>query len=103
MKSPRFPLREPTLRPLFDRANLRRVWDKKVRNAMRQQFLPDPIDHIDFHQNLAANCAELELAIFSGSYAPSETRRILQEKSKGLCRQKSMLERIPPGANKSSG
>jgi len=87
MKSPRFSLRESSLRPILDRANLRRVWDKKVRHAMRQQFLLDPIDHIDFHQSLASNCGCIEALIFSGSYAPGQTRRILQEKSKGLCRQ----------------
>jgi len=54
---------------------------------MRDQFLPDPIDHLDFHQSLSAECERLETLIISGSYSPGETRRLLQEKSKGLCRQ----------------
>jgi hypothetical protein len=87
MKSPRFGLREPTLRPLFDRGNLRRLWKTKVRDAMRDQFLPDPIDHLDFHQSLSVECQRIETLIISGAYTPGETRRLLQEKSKGLCRQ----------------
>jgi hypothetical protein len=54
---------------------------------MRDQFLPDPIDHLDFHQSLSIECQRLEALIASGAYIPGETRRLLQEKSKGLCRQ----------------
>ena len=54
---------------------------------MRDQFLLDPIDHLDFHHRLGVECANLEKMITSGSYMPGQSRRILIEKSKGLCRQ----------------
>lgn len=54
---------------------------------MRDQFLADPIDHLDFHQRLGAECDALERIIKTGGYSPGESRRILVEKSKGLCRQ----------------
>lgn len=87
MQSPKFPFRQSELRPLFTAGTIRRIWTRKVRQGMRRHYLPDPIDHLDFQLNLAAECAVLEASIFSGSYAPGHTRRILVEKSKGLCRQ----------------
>jgi len=87
MRSPRFAAREAQLRPILSRGTLRAVWEKNVRQAMRRQLIADPIDHLDFHQSLSAQCDRIETAIRSGSYSPSPVRRILVEKSKGLCRQ----------------
>lgn len=87
MQSPKFPFRQSELRPLFTAGTIRRIWTDKVRKGMRRHHLPDPIDHLDFQLNLAAECAVLEASIFTGAYAPGDTRRILVEKSKGLCRQ----------------
>jgi len=87
MKSPRFALRETEIKQVFASSRLRQTWRNKVRAKMRTQFLPDPIEHLDFHISLTANCAQLEQLVCSGHYLPAPAHRILMEKSKGLCRQ----------------
>lgn len=87
MQSPKFAFRRKELRPLFTSGVIRRIWKDKVRTGMRRHHLPDPVDHMDFHLNLSAEAAQLETTILSGSDAPGQSRRILVEKSRGLCRQ----------------
>jgi hypothetical protein len=87
MRSPRFVLRETEIKPVFAASRLRHTWKTKVRAKMRTHFLPDPIEHLDFHVNLTQNCAQLERRVCRGEYLPEPAHRILMEKSKGLCRQ----------------
>src|SRR5712675_843308 len=87
MKSPRFALREIELRPILNSGELKRAWKQKIRAKFRNQDLLDPIEHLDFHVNLEQECKNLENAISSGSYAPRPSKRMLVEKSKGICRQ----------------
>jgi hypothetical protein len=54
---------------------------------MRTHFLPDSIEHLDFHLALTAHCDQLERLVCGGHYLPAGAHRILMEKSKGLCRQ----------------
>lgn len=87
MKSPRFEIRAAPLRRIFSAQNLERVWKKKVRIALRAQFLNDGIEHFDFHISRRIECQKLSRLILDGSYVPERAHRILVEKSKGLCRQ----------------
>src|SRR5262245_54367743 len=87
MKSPRFDLREREIRAVLSSSLLKQTWKQKIRAKLRQQLLTDPIEHLDFHINLTANCQQLERLVCDGGYVPGPTRRILIEKSKGLCRQ----------------
>jgi hypothetical protein len=59
----------------------------KVREAMRRQPLPDPLEHLDFHIRLQSACGEIVSEVMSGGYVPKPVLRLLSEKSKGLCRQ----------------
>jgi hypothetical protein len=54
---------------------------------MRAQLIDDPIEHLDFHLNLSAECAAIERIVGTGAYVPGPAQRVLVEKSKGLCRQ----------------
>lgn len=87
MLSPRFPFRAEELQDVFSRSRLASTWRNKVRYKLRNQLLPDPIEHLDTHRNLAAVCQSIERKVLGGSYAPASVRRVLAEKSKGLCRQ----------------
>lgn len=87
MKSPRFVLREEDIRKVFAASRLSHTWRTKVRDKMRNHVLPDPIEHLDFHLNLSANCDQIAQLVCSGHYLPAPAHRILMEKSKGLCRQ----------------
>lgn len=87
MKSPRFDARAAPLRKIFTENNLAKVWRKKVRASMKQQFLVDGIEHFDFHVQCETECQKLSTLILSGEYVPGRAQRILVEKSRGLCRQ----------------
>jgi hypothetical protein len=54
---------------------------------MREQFINDGIEHLDFHMARKLESEKLSHLILSGDYAPQKAQRILVEKSKGLCRQ----------------
>ncbi len=87
MHSPRFPARTKELKNVFEKGRLIFAWKKKVRISMRDQFLSDPIEHFDFDLNFNQRCEDLEREVLIGEYEPRPVRRILSEKSKGLCRQ----------------
>jgi hypothetical protein len=87
VRSPRFELRAKPLRTIFSPANLERVWSKKVRVSMREQFLNDGIENFDFHMSRRLECQKLSQLILEGAYTPQRAQRILVEKGKGLCRQ----------------
>lgn len=54
---------------------------------MRDQFLCDGVENLDFHINRKTESQKLSQLILSGGYTPQKSQRILVEKSKGLCRQ----------------
>lgn len=87
MQSPKFDMRAKELLPLFTAAKLKAIWEKKIRLDMRKQHIVDAIDHIDFHISSKDECAAIEAIIRAGDYKPGDCRRVLVEKSKGLCRQ----------------
>jgi hypothetical protein len=87
MKSPKFQLKKKDLEEVINVSRLKSRWKSKVREAMRRQPLPDPLEHLDFHIRLESACTELVSEVMSGVYAPKSPLRLLSEKSKGLCRQ----------------
>jgi hypothetical protein len=87
MYSPKFPLKKKDLEEVISPFRLKSRWRNKVRDAMRQQLIPDPVEHLDFHINLDAMCTAIAAEVCSGAYIPRPPIRLLSEKSKGLCRQ----------------
>jgi hypothetical protein len=87
MQSPKFPAKRADLLEVINAASLRSRWRAKVRDAMRKQPIPDPVEHLDFHTTLDAMCNGIAAEVFSGQYTPRPPIRYLSEKSKGLCRQ----------------
>lgn len=51
MKSPRFEIRAAKLRRIFSASNIEKIWKDKVRISMRDQFLCDGVENLDFHIN----------------------------------------------------
>lgn len=74
MKSPRFDIRAAPLRTIFSASNLERIWKKKVRIAMRDQFLNDGIENFDFHVACKAECQKLSRLILDGDYVPTRAQ-----------------------------
>ena len=87
MHSPKFPLKIDDLRKVVNVGRLKGVWKAKVREAMRNQPIPDPLENLDFHVLLNSYCEAIETEVCSASYIPRPPDRFLSEKSKGLCRQ----------------
>lgn len=87
MRSPRFDIRAKKLQVIFSPENIEKIWKKKVKISMRDQFLCDGIENFDFHVNCKIESKKLSHLILSGDYVPQKSQRILVEKSKGLCRQ----------------
>lgn len=87
MQSPSFDSRRTALAEIFRRNSLRRTWRYKVRYALRDRVLPDPVDYMDFHVTLSRNVGNLIELVTRGEYQPRTPARLLMEKSRGLCRQ----------------
>jgi hypothetical protein len=56
MHSPKFPLKIDDLRKVINRSRLKITWKSKVRDALRRQPIPDPLENLDFHVSLTSNC-----------------------------------------------
>jgi hypothetical protein len=85
-QSPRFKLRQKEIGEVINKYRLKATWKNKVRSALRDQFLPDPVDFYDYQLNINRIAEQLEITVLSGNYVPRSPKRIAQEKSKGLCR-----------------
>jgi hypothetical protein len=87
MKSPKFRLRSRNLSAVVTPAAIKRVWKDTVRQAMRRQLIEDPIELYDIHLNISSVAETLASRLVNCEYAPERPKRVLVEKSKGLCRQ----------------
>jgi hypothetical protein len=87
MQSPKFPIKQSDIKEVINVSRLKSRWKEKVRDAMRTQPIPDPVEHLDFHITLDGSCTSIAADVCSGTYIPHTPIRLLAEKSKGLCRQ----------------
>ena len=87
MKSPKFSLREAELRIVINQERLKFTWKEKLRQQMRGQYLPDPLEFLDIHSEIDVVARDIAAVVFGGSYTAKPPSRYLIEKSKGLCRQ----------------
>lgn len=87
MHSPKFANKKDDLSKIVNSFRLKSTWKSKVRNAMRNQPIPDVVENLDFHVNLEARCTSISNEILTALYIPRPATRLLSEKSKGLCRQ----------------
>jgi hypothetical protein len=86
MHSPRFKAKIRSLSNSINEISLADSWKKKVRNDLKRQIIPDAVEYLDIHVNIAAHAANIASDIRSGNYIPSHVTRLTSEKSKGLCR-----------------
>ena len=86
MHSPKFAAKAKILAATINATSLKKAWKTKVRNELRRQLIPDPVEFLDFHIEADASCASLAQEIDAGTYAPSHVTRLRVEKGNGLCR-----------------
>src|SRR5205814_6531324 len=87
MQSPKFPIKRLDIEEVINPGRLRSRWIQKVRDSLRHQPIPDPVEHLDFHVRLDGICRSIAAEVAAGRYIPRPPVRFLSEKSKGLCRQ----------------
>lgn len=89
MHSPKFEQKSAEFRRIVSASILSHLWKKKrgVRDHMRRQLIPDPVEYLDFHMQHRQRCVSLETLICAGDYIPAPVLRMRVEKGKGLCRQ----------------
>lgn len=87
MQSPKFPQKAKHLQNIVSASTLQKLWKNHVRDRLRRQIVPDPVEFLDFHIHVKQRCWELESVVCSGGYLPRPVVRLKVEKSKGLCRQ----------------
>jgi hypothetical protein len=69
MHSPKFPLKAKKLRDVINVPRLKSTWKNKVREAMRRQPIPDPLEHLDFHIRIEVICTAIEAEVLSAAYS----------------------------------
>ncbi len=87
MKSPKFRLRKQDLESVITTSNIKTTWKGTVRDAMKRQFIEDPVEFLDINLSISSVASNLTTLVVDGEYVPHVPTRILSEKSKGLCRQ----------------
>src|SRR5260370_38138423 len=80
MHSPKFPLKAKDLKDVINVSRLKSTWKNKVREAMRRQPIPDPLENLDFHTRIDAICLTIEGEELTAAYIPHTPTRFLSKK-----------------------
>lgn len=94
MQSPKFQFLVNDLDSVFSNPNLREEWKKRVRAQLRKQQIFDAIEYRDFNDNSTEIIKRLRREIIAGNYSVKAPKRYLVEKSRGLCRQMTLIHPI---------
>lgn len=93
MKSPKFQFIEKDISTLFSEQNIKSTWNG-LKKQIRSQITLDLIEYKDYDLNIKTICRELNQAISLSKYQTKKTNLYLVEKSRGLCRQMTMVHPI---------
>lgn len=91
MQSPKFKFLKNELSETFALDLLEEEWKKRVRYQIRKQLVFDPIEYRDYNDDLRKLVRTVRSSVLSGSYKASPSKRYLIEKSRGLCRQMTLV------------
>lgn len=70
---------------------MREEWKKRVRYQLRKQLVFDAIEYRDYNDNLTRLISQIQREVLSGEYIVRKPKRFLAEKSRGLCRQMTLV------------
>jgi hypothetical protein len=70
---------------------MREEWKKRVRYQIRKQLVFDPIEYRDYNDNIDRIITKVQREVLSGEYVVKKPKRFLAEKSRGLCRQMTLV------------
>lgn len=91
MKSPKFKFIQPELDAVFTLSALDEEWKKRVGYQIRKQLIFDPIEYRDYKENSKEIIKKVRSDVLGSLYTVSDSKRYLVEKSKGLCRQMTLI------------
>lgn len=91
LQSPKFKFLRHELDDAFSSSLLKTEWRKRVRYQIRKQLIFDAIEYRDFNDRLSDMVIEIRHEILNGGYRVRSSKRYLVEKSKGLCRQMTLV------------
>lgn len=92
MRSPKFTFSVKSLHSCVSKSNIEQAWRKKVKPQLRKQILWDLIEFRDIDLDIKSISALMETEVSQVSYQVSKPKTYLAEKSKGLCRQMTLVE-----------
>ncbi|PDT05480.1 hypothetical protein CO655_32585 [Rhizobium sp. M1] len=91
MQSPKFQFLQQDLKDVFSASLMREEWKKRVRYQLRKQLVFDAIEYRDYNDNLTKLISQIQREVLSGEYIVRKPKRFLAEKSRGLCRQMTLV------------
>ena len=91
MQSPKFKFLQQDLDEVFQLKYLEYEWKKTVKEKIRKQLIFDPIEYRDYDAEHRYHATQVRKEILSGNYTVRPPKRYLVEKSKGLCRQMTLV------------
>lgn len=91
MQSPKFKFIADELSETFAVVLLEEEWKKRVRYQIRKQLVFDPIEYRDYNDNIGKIIRDIRVKVLKGSHQVHYSKRYLTEKSRGLCRQMTLV------------
>jgi len=94
VQSPKFKFIRDELDAAFSASKLTEEWKKRVRYQIRKQLVFDPIEYRDYNDKLSSIVRAVRKQILGGIYEVRPAKRYLAEKSRGLCRQMTLVHPV---------
>ena len=94
MQSPKFQFLRADLESVFSKKALKDEWKKRVRAQIRKQVIFDAIEYRDYNENISSIVSRTCSKVIEGKYNVHTPKRYLAEKSRGLCRQMTLIHPI---------
>lgn len=91
MQSPKFQFLQSDIKDVFDISLLRAEWKKRTKHQIRKQVIFDVIEYRDIDQNVEHLIRQIRREVSDGTYAVRSPKRYTTEKSRGLCRQMTLV------------
>jgi len=92
MFSPKFHFNLPQLQKCINAGLLTEVWKQKILAQLRKQIFLDLIEYRDYTLRIENLSTEICHEIDEGRYRPVPVKTYLVEKSRGLCRQMTLIQ-----------
>ena len=95
MQSPKFQFVQNDIKGVFEITLLKEEWKKRTKPQIRKQLVFDAIEYRDIDQDLSRLLERVRREVSEGNYVVQSPKRYLAEKSRGLCRQMTLIGNPP--------